>query len=118
MRRRKLLIIALAVEATLLICLVAGAIYLQSRSAAVPADQFANLQAYRAEDLAQYNGEDQSKPIYIAVDGLVYDVTAGRKFYEPGGTYHYIAGKDATQDLGLFATAITGKYPVIGKLTD
>jgi hypothetical protein len=36
-------------------------------------------------DLAQYDGQDASKPLYISVRGKIYDVTAGKTFYGPGG---------------------------------
>jgi hypothetical protein len=40
-------------------------------------------------ELAQYDGQDTSKPLYISVRGKIYDVTAGKTFYGPGG---YILG--------------------------
>jgi hypothetical protein len=36
-------------------------------------------------DLAQYDGQDANKPLYISVRGKIYDVTAGKTFYGPGG---------------------------------
>ncbi|TKA26596.1 hypothetical protein B0A50_04704 [Salinomyces thailandicus] len=47
--------------------------------------------------LALYNGTDPSKPIYLALNGSIYDVTAGRRIYGPGGSYHVFAGKDAAR---------------------
>ncbi|KAJ2767641.1 Dihydrodipicolinate synthase [Coemansia nantahalensis] len=44
--------------------------------------------------LAQYTGADGA-PILIALDGKVYDVSAGRGFYGPGGAYSVFAGRDA-----------------------
>jgi hypothetical protein len=39
-------------------------------------------------DLAQYNGEDQNRPIYVGIDGEVFDVTSSKRMYGPGGAYH------------------------------
>ncbi|QIW98309.1 hypothetical protein AMS68_003827 [Peltaster fructicola] len=47
--------------------------------------------------LRAYDGSDPSKPIYVALNGTIYDVTAGARFYGPGGTYHVLAGKDAAR---------------------
>lgn len=41
------------------------------------------------------------KNIYLGFLGNVYDVTKGDKFYAPGGSYSFFAGKDATR---AFAT--------------
>lgn len=72
---------------------------------------------FTVNELRQYNGEDPSKPIYLALDGFVYDVTAGKEFYQKGGSYHDLAGRDASQDLHLFGGGIIKrKYPIIGRL--
>ena len=31
-------------------------------------------------------------PIYMGVNGYVYDMTSGGKFYGPGGTYGFMTG--------------------------
>lgn len=49
------------------------------------------------EELEPFNGEDEDKPIYIAIDGTIFDVSASPKFYGPGGGYHIFAGRDATR---------------------
>lgn len=75
------------------------------------------LPAISKSELIKFNGEDSKKPIYIALEGFVYDVTAGKKFYVPGAPYHYLAGKDSTQELKLFgANLIKNKYPVVAVL--
>ncbi|KAM0246269.1 hypothetical protein ACHAQJ_010288 [Trichoderma viride] len=42
------------------------------------------------------NGEKS----YVAIKGKIYDVS-GNKMYQPGGSYHVFAGKDASRALGL-----------------
>ncbi|KAK2466399.1 hypothetical protein APHAL10511_002041 [Amanita phalloides] len=49
--------------------------------------------------LSEYDGKTPGKPIYIAIDGDVYDVTGG-KAYQPGGPYHFFAGVDAARAFG------------------
>ncbi|KAL1302817.1 hypothetical protein AAFC00_003154 [Neodothiora populina] len=60
-------------------------------------------------ELAQYDGADPSKPIYIALNGTIYDVTAGARMYGPGGSYHFFAGRDAARAFvtGCFAEDLT-----------
>jgi len=48
-------------------------------------------------DLKKYDGSDPTTPIYLAVNGTIYDVTPGRNFYGPGGSYHFFAGADASR---------------------
>ena len=36
---------------------------------------------YTLEELSAYNGIDPSKPIYIAHEGIVYDISDGREFW-------------------------------------
>ncbi|KAH8905637.1 cytochrome b5 [Coniochaeta sp. PMI_546] len=54
------------------------------------------------EALAQANGVDGNK-CYVAIKGRVYDVT-GNKAYQPGGSYHVFAGKDASRALAKTST--------------
>lgn len=49
------------------------------------------------DELLQHNGSDPSKPLYLAVDGEVFDVSENRRVYGPGGSYHIFAGKDCAR---------------------
>lgn len=42
--------------------------------------------------LSRYNGADGGK-IYLSILGIVFDVTEGRRFYGPNGSYHGFSGK-------------------------
>jgi predicted heme/steroid binding protein len=53
-----------------------------------------------AEELEEYDGLDGG-PLYIAIKGRVYDVTAKPGFYGEDGKYYLFVGKDATHS---FAT--------------
>jgi len=52
------------------------------------------------EELAEYRGEDGS-PLYLAIKGRIYDVSANEHFYGEDGKYHLFTGVDATR---AFAT--------------
>ncbi|KAK0741074.1 cytochrome b5-like heme/steroid binding domain-containing protein [Schizothecium vesticola] len=54
------------------------------------------------EELSKANGEPGNK-CYVAIKGIVYDVT-GNKAYQPGGSYHVFAGKDASGALAKTST--------------
>ncbi|OBZ84128.1 Damage response protein 1 [Choanephora cucurbitarum] len=54
---------------------------------------------YTPLDLVPFDGHDQQKPILMAVNGSVYDVTRGRNFYGPEGPYANFAGHDASRGL-------------------
>ncbi|MDP2439161.1 MAG: cytochrome b5-like heme/steroid binding domain-containing protein [archaeon] len=49
------------------------------------------------EELMGYDGRDAGLPILISIEGVVFDVTAGKRVYGPGGSYHFFAGRDATR---------------------
>ena len=42
------------------------------------------LRQFTRDELMAFDGQTPGQPIYIAVLGNVYDVSAGRKFYGPG----------------------------------
>jgi predicted heme/steroid binding protein len=54
------------------------------------------------DELAEYDGRllpDSSEraPLFLAIRGRIYDVSAGVAFYGPGRSYHKLVGKDATR---------------------
>lgn len=44
------------------------------------------------DELSLYNGEENSKGLYLAILGQVFNVEKGRKHYGPGGGYHFFTG--------------------------
>lgn len=50
-------------------------------------------------ELLGFDGRNDSLPIYLALNGTIYDITAGagRRIYGPGGPYNFFAGRDATR---------------------
>ncbi len=49
------------------------------------------------DELAAFDGADEAKPLYLAINGTIYDVSANRRTYGPGGSYHWFAGCDASR---------------------
>ncbi|KAI0878503.1 hypothetical protein GGS24DRAFT_396656 [Hypoxylon argillaceum] len=56
-------------------------------------------------ELATYDGTDETKPLYLAINGTIFDVSSNRRTYGPGGSYRYFAGVDAARSYvtGCFA---------------
>lgn len=48
-------------------------------------------------ELRAFDGSDPEKPLYVAIQGRIFDVSSGRNFYGPGGHYGHFAGRDATR---------------------
>lgn len=87
----------------------------QTETEQTPEEVLVTPPTYTASSLATFDGTDETKPIYIAIDGNVYDVTEGKKFYAPGGVYHFLAGTDGTTLLKVMGgDIIKKKYPVVG----
>ncbi|PLW08790.1 hypothetical protein PCASD_03465 [Puccinia coronata f. sp. avenae] len=55
---------------------------------------------FTPQELSQFDGSDPSKSIYVAIKGIVFDVSSKRDVYGPGGSYHVFAGKDGSKGLG------------------
>lgn len=47
------------------------------------------------------NGKPANWPIYVAINGTVFDVSAKRDAYGPGGSYAVFAGRDASRGLAM-----------------
>ncbi|QRV82019.1 cytochrome b5 [Ceratobasidium sp. AG-Ba] len=56
---------------------------------------------YTLAELAAFDGQDPNRPVYVAIKGTVFDVSAKRDVYGPGGSYSVFAGKDGSKGLGL-----------------
>jgi len=72
---------------------------------------------FTPEELAKYNGVDKTQPVYIAIKKTVFDVSARRGMYEPGASYHALAGRDASRALGVNSLDENDCTPVIDDLT-
>jgi predicted heme/steroid binding protein len=57
-----------------------------------------NQRLFSEAGLAQFNGQN-GKPLFLAIDGDVYDVSQG-KAYQEGGSYHHFVGTDAARAFG------------------
>jgi len=66
------------------------------------ADQFhrRHERLFSEKGLGLFDGSDPDRPIYIAIDGEVYDVSSNRRVYGPGGSYAVMAGVDAARAFG------------------
>ncbi|KAH6676891.1 membrane-associated progesterone receptor component 1 [Plectosphaerella plurivora] len=70
-----------------------------SKPATLPREPPATVfRTFTPPTLRPFNGEN-GQPVYLAVRGRVFDVTAGRNFYGPGGPYANFAGRDASRGL-------------------
>ncbi len=47
--------------------------------------QVVPLRDLTAAELALHDGNDESRPLYLAIQGTVYNITKGAHFYGPGG---------------------------------
>ena len=90
----------------------------QQDSSSVLAEQTVNGEKiFTTQELGMYDGTDPSLPIYLALDGDVYNVSPGKEYYKPGGSYHSLAGKDASEELHFAGgSIIKRKYKIVGKL--
>lgn len=57
------------------------------------------------DQLAEFNGNNPSKPIYLAVRGVIFDVTSGKDFYGKDGAYPF-GGKECARAFAKFSTEL------------
>ncbi|XP_064460658.1 neuferricin-like [Ornithodoros turicata] len=67
---------------------------------------------FSSEMLEAYDGSANSRGVYLAVLGRVYDVQKGAEHYRPGGGYSHFAGRDASR------AYITGDFSEAGLSDD
>ncbi|CRL02334.1 CLUMA_CG015098, isoform A [Clunio marinus] len=73
---------------------------------------------FTASELKAYDGKQPDGRILVAVNGYVYDVTRGKRFYGPGGPYAAFGGRDASRGLATFSvTTSEVEYDDLSDLT-
>lgn len=58
---------------------------------------------FTIQELKKYDGNQPDGRVLVAVNGTVYDVTRGKRFYGPGGPYAAFGGRDASRGLATFS---------------
>lgn len=51
------------------------------------------VRLFTKDELAKYNGDENSLGLYLSIMGSVYDVKKGVKHYGEGGSYNFFAGE-------------------------
>lgn len=64
---------------------------LKFKSASTP------VRLFTEEELKRYDGSEEGQPIYMAVKGVVFDVSKGKEFYGKDASYNALVGKDSTR---------------------
>ncbi|EDS35346.1 membrane associated progesterone receptor [Culex quinquefasciatus] len=58
---------------------------------------------FTVAELRAFDGNQPDGRVLVAVNGTVYDVTKGKRFYGPGGPYAAFGGRDASRGLATFS---------------
>lgn len=64
---------------------------------------------FTVAELRQFDGLQADGRVLVAVNGTVYDVTKGKRFYGPGGPYAAFGGRDASRGLATFSVTSNDK---------
>lgn len=64
---------------------------------------------FTIKELRQFDGNQPDGRVLMAVNGNVYDVSKGKRFYGPGGPYATFAGRDASRNLATFSVVSNDK---------
>nr|KAJ3419333.1 bifunctional endoribonuclease/protein kinase ire1 [Polyrhizophydium stewartii] len=73
------------------------------------------LRTFTPKELARFDGKD-GRPIYMSVDGMVFDVSRGRGFYGPGSMYENFSGRDASRGLAKNSFELDMLSPIDGPI--
>jgi predicted heme/steroid binding protein len=63
----------------------------------------AEMRSFAKDELRRHDGSDESLPILMAIQGIVFDVTSGANFYSKQGPYNQLVGRDASRAVGLMS---------------
>jgi membrane-associated progesterone receptor component len=68
------------------------------------------------EELAGYDGRDESRPMLLAIRGIIFDVSHAKAFYGPDGAYPF-AGKECARALGKYSVELEDCNGDVSNLT-
>ena len=87
-----------------------------SDSKTLSTDSSSTEETFTKTELKKYNGQDRN-PAYVAVDGIVYDVT-NAKDWNNGKHQGYEAGQDLTDVISKapHGISVLKNLPIVGKL--
>lgn len=91
---------------------------ISSSEAASSSSTQSNAQTFTLDELAQYDGKN-GNGAYVAVDGIVYDVTNAAK-WQNGSHYGVQAGTDCTTAISRspHGSSVLDGLPIVGTLTE
>jgi len=69
------------------------------------------FETFTPKTLAKFDGKDDGR-VLLAINGTVFDVTAGKSFYGPGGPYGNFAGRDASRGMAKQSFEIDMLTPI------
>ncbi|KAK9454478.1 cytochrome b5-like heme/steroid binding domain-containing protein [Dipodascopsis uninucleata] len=72
---------------------------------------------FTPEELRKYDGVESDK-IYVAVKGVVFDVSHKRDVYGPQKSYSVFAGKDGSRGLGKSSLKLEDAVPFTEGMTE
>lgn len=89
-----------------------------SSEAATSSSPQSNAQTFTLDELAQYDGKN-GNDAYVAVEGIVYDVTNAAK-WQKGNHYGVQAGTDCTTAISRspHGSSVLDGLPIVGTLTE
>lgn len=63
----------------------------------MPIQHALHPEIFSEKELARFDGSDDNRDIYVAIRGIVFDVTRERKKFGRGGQFNALAGRDASR---------------------
>ena len=78
------------------------------------------MRTFTLEELSQYNGKD-GQPAYVAVDGVVYDVTNVEAWKDGNHKMGLTAGNDLTEEItnqSPHGLKVLEGLPIVGELVE